>query len=112
MNSRQLTLSNNRRSVSIYPLIDEIVNELSETNLKTIIERSCETSMDKGVFMMFVTMYFHVFLHNTSLDKEEIKVILTETIRDPAKRRHCLQVFFGKLDEFVEGCTEPRSIGR
>jgi hypothetical protein len=98
-------------NTNVYPLINEIVDELSDTDLKAIIERSCETRMDKGIFMMFVTMYFYVFLSDTELSKHEIKLILTDAIRDPEKRQYCLQVFFGTMNKLIEE-TKTKLIGR
>ena len=94
----------------VYPLINEIVDELSNTDLKGVIERSCETKMDKSIFMMFVTMYFYAFLSDTDLSKQDIKLILTDAIRDPEKRQYCLQVFFGKMNQLVKD-TKQKLIG-
>jgi Mg2+/citrate symporter len=93
----------------VYPLINEIVDELSNTDLKAVIERSCETRMDKSIFMMFVTMYFYAFL-SEGLSKQDIKLILTDAIRDPEKRQYCLQVFFGKMNQLLED-TKQKLIG-
>ena len=84
----------------IYPFINEMVDKSNE-----LIENSISGGYDKSIFLMFVVMYFgiHLKLENTFTDdvdrrqgsnteekKTQIKLLMTDFIKDPIKRNMCI----------------------
>lgn len=107
----------------IYPFIDEIVDTLYTEHLNTLMDKSIETESDKSVFLMFVMMYFCIHLKlkhpdddtkdNTDdhVKREQIKVILSEVIRDSDKRRLCINMFQSKFqDLFISNGTGSKRL--
>jgi hypothetical protein len=84
--------------------VDKIVEKLFD-DCDSLIRDHISDDSDKSIFMMFVVMYLtiHVKLKDSFLimskqeQKETIKTILTEFIRDPSKRQACLYMFENKF---------------
>lgn len=76
----------------IYEGIDRFVDAFYTSEINNLIEDTCKDIIDKRVFMMFIIMYFHTFLH-IKLDKIEMKKFLTAMIKDPYKRQKCINLY-------------------
>lgn len=83
----------------VYPMIDELVNVLYKEDLNNLINIKCQTVDDKRVFLMFLMMYFYSYLsipnetrHNYDI-KNELKIFLSELIRNPDKRHKCIELY-------------------
>jgi hypothetical protein len=93
-----------KRKTRIYPFIDKIVETFYD-EFESILDQHVEEQQDKSIIMMYILMYFtvHVKLkeqlskmtHNERRDT--IKTVLSDIIRDPEKRRMCLQMFENKF---------------
>ena len=89
------------KNPEIYPMIDELVNSLYKTDINNLIDTKCETIDDKRVFLMFLIMYFYSYLsipasvkNNEKVDvKNELKIFLTDMIRNPDKRSKCIELY-------------------
>ena len=83
----------------IYPMIDELVNTLYTTDINNLIDTKCETVDDRRVFLMFLIMYFYTYLSipkdvKEKFDiKQELKVFLTDMIKNPDKRSKCIELY-------------------
>jgi hypothetical protein len=83
----------------IYPMIDELVNSLYKEEINNLIDTKCETVDDRRVFLMFLMMYFYTYLSIPKDVKEqfdmknELKVFLTDMIRNPEKRSKCIELY-------------------
>jgi hypothetical protein len=117
-----LNITNFRKeNPDIFPIIDELVNSLYTDDINNLIHTKCKTIDDKRVFLMFLIMYFYTYLNiydlkhtpdntksltdNTThlfdntkniLDtnvKKELKLFLTDIIRNPNKRKLCLELY-------------------
>jgi hypothetical protein len=83
----------------IYPMIDELVNSLYTNDINNLIDTKCETVDDRRVFLMFLMMYFYTYLSipkdlKEQFDmKNELKVFLTDMIRNPGKRSKCIELY-------------------
>jgi hypothetical protein len=83
----------------IYPMIDELVNSLYKEEINNLIDTKCETVDDRRVFLMFLMMYFYTYLSIPKDLKEqcdmknELKVFLTDMIRNPEKRSKCIELY-------------------
>ena len=86
----------------IYPFIDEMVDVFYTENCNSMIKQAIETESDKKTFLMFVMMYFGIHLklenENDETKKHQIKILLTDYIRDPEKRRCCIEMFETKFN--------------
>lgn len=96
----ELNITNFREKYpDIYPMIDELVNSLYKPELNNLIDTKCHTLDDKRVFLMFLIMYFYTYLSipNEIKDKfdikHELKVFLTDIIRNPEKRTKCIELY-------------------
>jgi hypothetical protein len=88
-----------KKHPDIYPMIDELVNSLYTTDINNnLIDTKCETVDDRRVFLMFL-MYFYTYLSIPKDVKEqfdmknELKVFLTDMIRNPEKRSKCIELY-------------------
>jgi hypothetical protein len=87
------------RHADIYPMIDELVESLYTDEINNLINTKCETVDDRRVFLMFLIMYFYTYLSIPKDLKEkydikhELKVFLTEMIRNPDKRSKCIELY-------------------
>lgn len=83
----------------IYPMIDELVDTLYTKELNNLIDTKCETIDDRRVFLMFLIMYFYTYLSipkditNQYNVKSELKVFLTDIIKNPDKRTKCIELY-------------------
>lgn len=83
----------------IYPMIDELVESLYTDEINNLINTKCETVDDRRVFLMFLIMYFYTYLSIPKDLKEkydikyELKLFLTEMIRNPEKRTKCIELY-------------------
>lgn len=89
----------NKNHNNISPLIDDLVNSLYTDEINNLIDTKCKTIEDKRVFLMFLIMYFYTYL-NISNDikeqydiKKELKIFLTDIIRNPEKRSKCIELY-------------------
>lgn len=88
-----------KRHPDIYPMIDELVNSLYTDEINNLINTKCETIDDRRVFLMFLIMYFYTYLSIPKDVKEqydmkhELKVFLTDMIRNPEKRAKCIELY-------------------
>jgi membrane-bound lytic murein transglycosylase len=87
----------------IYPFVDEMVDTLYTDECNNLIENAVSTNGDKSVFLMFVMMYFGIHLkldnQNDATKKEQIKSMLSDVIRDPHKRKLCIEMFQNKVQD-------------
>lgn len=89
----------NNKHPDIYPMIDELVNSLYTADINNLIETKCETTDDRRVFLMFLIMYFYTYLSipkdiKEKFDmKQELKVFLTDMIKNPEKRSKCIELY-------------------
>ena len=87
------------RHPDIYPMIDELVDSLYTPEINNLIDTKCETTDDRRVFLMFLIMYFYTYLSIPKDVKEqydmkhELKVFLTDMIRNPEKRSKCIELY-------------------
>lgn len=85
----------------IYPFIDEMVNVFYTKECNDLIDKAIESESDKSIFMMYIMMYFGIHLklesENDDFKKEQIKLILTDLIKDHEKRRMCISMFQSKF---------------
>jgi hypothetical protein len=95
-----LNLTNFReKHPDIYPMIDELVDSLYTHDINNLIDTKCETTDDRRVFLMFLIMYFYTYLSIPKDVKEqydmkyELKIFLTEMIRNPEKRSKCIELY-------------------
>lgn len=89
-----------------FKFIDELVESFYDI-CDTIISNHVDKTDEKSIFMMFIVMYFTVHLklkdiphfndHSKTEQKEVIKDLLEDAIKDPNKRRMCLQTFESKF---------------
>jgi hypothetical protein len=94
----QLTNSQNNKQI-IYPMIDDLVETLHNDTLNNLIDTKCITELDKKTFMIFVITYFYTYLNvGKDVSKEDIKIFLTELIRNPEKRRQCIELYHKQLE--------------
>lgn len=99
------------RKEDIYPFVNEMVETFYNEQCNSLISKSIENEQDKSTFMMFIMMYFGIHLKLETKDddtkKTQIKMLLTELIRDPEKRRYCIEVFQSKFNNlFLESSSE------
>jgi len=82
----------------IYPMIDDLVETLHNDTLNNLIDSKCITELDKKTFMIFVITYFYTYLNvDKDVSKEDIKIFLSELIRNPEKRRQCIELYYKQL---------------
>jgi hypothetical protein len=91
----------------IYPFINEMVDTFYTENCNELIENSISGGYDKSIFLMFVVMYFGIHLKLENSNKEEkktqIKLLMTDFIKDPIKRNMCINIFEEKFhNSFLE----------
>lgn len=93
-----------KENPEIFPIIDDLVNSLYTDDINNLIHTKCKTIDDKRVFLMFLIMYFYTYLnvydtsYDTSYDKShtqktDLKIFLTDIIRNPNKRKLCLELY-------------------
>lgn len=86
-------------NMEIYPMINELVDVLYKDDINNLISTKCQTQSDKRVFLMFLIMYFYTYLtipdeikDNFNI-KNELKLFLTDIIKNPNKRHQCIQLY-------------------
>jgi hypothetical protein len=83
----------------IYPMINELVDSLYTSEINCLIDSKCETIDDKRVFLMFIIIYFYTYLSvpkemkDTFDMKQELKVFMTDVIRNPEKRIKMVELY-------------------
>ena len=81
----------------IYPFINDLVDTFYTEKLNLLVQQSIEQEQDKSVFMMFVMMYFGIHLklksENDQDKKDQIKLLLNDLIKNPEKRKYCIEMF-------------------
>lgn len=111
----QFTDINSHEIFPIYPFINELVDALYTDELNNIID-SDNVRFDKKTFLMFIIMYFvtRLYTSHEEFSKDDIKLFLTNIIRNPEKRRRCIEIFlmFEKnLNEITDShVNSPKSI--
>jgi hypothetical protein len=82
------------KNLRVYPFIDELVDSLYTDELNKLID-SENVQFDKRTFLMFIIIYFSTRLYasNESISKENIKLFMTDLIRNPMKRGKCIELF-------------------
>ena len=95
----------------VYKFIDEKVDVFYTENCNSMIKQAIETESDKKTFLMFVMMYFGIHLklenENDEMKKQQIKILLTDFIRDPEKRKCCIEMFETKFNNsFLESSSK------
>ena len=89
----------NKNYNTIFPMIDDLVNSLYTDEINNLIDTKCKTIDDKRVFLMFLIMYFYTYLNISNDIKEnfdiktELKIFLTDIIRNPEKRIKCIELY-------------------
>lgn len=101
--------------IKIYPFIDDLVDTFYKEHLNTFIDKSIESEGDKSVFLMFIMMYFCIHLKlekdNNDVKKDNIKILMSDIINDPEKRRLCLDLFESKFHNlFLQNSKEKRLV--
>lgn len=88
------------RDNDIYPGIDKLVDVLFTSEINNLIDTKCETDSDKRVFLMFLIMYFYTYLNipnvvkTSDIDiKQNLKIFLTDLIKNPDKRLKCIELY-------------------
>ena len=80
-------------------------------NCNSMIKQAIETESDKKTFLMFVMMYFGIHLklenENDEMKKQQIKILLTDFIRDPEKRKCCIEMFETKFKPVFSSGVSP-----
>jgi hypothetical protein len=76
---------------NVCPGIDKLVNVLYTDEINEYIEEICKDELDKKTFIMFVIMYFYAYFNVEG--KNNIKLVLSNIMRDPDKRSKCVQCF-------------------
>jgi hypothetical protein len=76
---------------NVYEFVETLVDSLYTKEINDIIE-SDNVQVDKKTFLMFIAMYFSTRLL-TSMTKDSIAIFLSDIIRDPVKRRKCIEIF-------------------
>lgn len=83
----------------IYPMINELVESLYTPEINHLIDSKCDTIDDKRVFLMFIIIYFYTYLSvpkemkDTFDMKQELKVFMTDVIRNPEKRTKMVELY-------------------
>ena len=105
--------SKNRIKEKIYPFVNKMVDAFYNDYSNSLIEQSIENDNDKSVFLMFVMMYFGIHLkldnNNDNIKKDQIKILMTELIKDPAKRQFCIKMFETKFQDIFKTVTSTSS---
>lgn len=94
---------NEQIKTKIYPFINELVDSFYTDDLNDLIEKSIESDFDKNTFLMFIMMYFGIHFklssENDLQKKCKIKTILSDIIRNPEKRKICIELFHSKFND-------------
>jgi len=96
-----------------YPGIDKLVDALYCDEINSYINDICHDELDKKTFIMFVIMYFYIYfglecnVQTSELSKQNIKLVLSDIIRDPEKRHQCIQLF----TQFQKSIGNPELLG-
>ena len=79
----------------VYPMIDELVDILYNDDLNNLMDTKCTTDLDKKTFMMFILMYFYTYIniHKTETSKDDIKIFLSDLIKNPDKRKQVIELY-------------------
>lgn len=100
----------------IYPFVDELVETLCTDKTKNFIRKNIENENDKHTFLMFIFLYFSIelkILNAPTIDitiekhKEGIKYIMSDIIKNPEKRKMCIEMFNSKFKNlYIKNETE------
>ena len=106
-----LTSNTNTEIVEIYPFINEMVDSFYTKECNELIEKAIESDSDKSIFMMYIMMYFGIHLklenENDETKKHQIKLLLTDLIKDHDKRKYCIEMFQNKFQNvFLESSSK------
>lgn len=111
--SRNISQSDLTTSISqsIYPFINEMVDSFYTKECNELIEGAIDSESDKSIFMMYIMMYFGIHLklerENDETKKHQIKLLLTDLIRDHEKRKYCIEMFQNKFQNvFLESSSK------
>lgn len=75
----------------ICPGINKLVDVLYTEEMNTYVNDICKTDLDKKTFFMFIIMYFSAYFSVSG--KDNIKLVLSDIMRNPDKRFLCVQLF-------------------
>jgi hypothetical protein len=100
-------------TTNIYPFVDELVETLCTPETKNFIHKHIENDTDKQTFLMFIFLYFTVELKLMDMSsvsdmtnenyKEGLKYIISDIIKNPDKRKVCIEMFNKKFNHlFIE----------
>lgn len=96
----------------IFPFIDEMVNIFYTTECNDLIEKAIQAESDKSIFMMYIMLYFGIHLklesENDEIKKNQIKILLTDLIKDHNKRRLCIEMFQSKFQNVFSVATSKK----
>lgn len=92
----------------IYPFVNEIVDAFNNDSTNDLIEKVIDNDNDKSIFLMFVMMYYCIHLKLNTKDADIKKDILNELVKDPQKRRFCIEVFENKFQDIFTTVTSSK----
>lgn len=86
------------QSKIIYPFINELVDVLYTSQIHELVDSKCHTDEDRRVFMMYLLTYFYTYMQipsemKTDDIKIELKKFLSDIIKNPDKRKVCIDLF-------------------
>lgn len=88
-----------------FPLIDKLVETLDTPELNELIEEHTENNQERQILFMFINIYFYIKLNSNEINKEQMKILITEIIRSPEKRKFCIDTFFN-FQKTIEQTTQ------
>lgn len=111
---KELSSVKNVVKTEIYPFINEMVDTFYTKECNNLIGKAIETDSDKSTFMMFVMMYFGIHLkletEDDDVKKSQIKMLLSDLIKDHEKRKFCIEMFQTKFQSmFLEPSSSSSS---
>lgn len=56
----------------VCPFIGELVDSLYTEELNKLIDKTCESEIDKRTFMMFIMMYFLTYINTIDIKDQQI----------------------------------------
>ncbi len=77
-----------------FPLIDKLVDTLDTPELNELIEEHTENNQERQILFMFINIYLYIKLNSSGVNKEQMKELITEIIKDHNKRKFCIDTFF------------------
>ena len=110
------SLATTSSSGYVCPFMDDLVDSLYTDELNTLIEKTCQTGLDKRTFMMFIMMYFFTMLNvsgagtctSEGVDRKSmLKEFMSDLIMNSEKRRRCVDLYVS-FERSVAALGEPK----